>query len=261
MGSDKRSVGMDRPDPHPRRLDKSPPESPAGIEPHLNPLKVLVVENVPEVVDKIIVCVAGRWPDSVLIVTASGMDAVQIAQTTAPDIVLLGLALADLYGQQVLGEIRGFSDRPVIMLSPSYMETIRLRSVGIGATDYLVVDPFSPVEFLGSVHAALGYIGRGRQPRGQSLVINLASHCISRSGIESSLSTAESKILAALLCNHGRIVSRARLMQEGRGKESVARASLAMYIKQLRLKLGDDPQQPRLIHLHRNLGYSLALFD
>src|SRR5258706_654882 len=260
MGSKKRSMGMHEPDPNPRHPERPSSGSSIGNEHHFGSLKILVVENLPDVVDSIVLWMTARWRDSVLIVTGSGRDAIQIAQTAAPDIVLLGLALADLYGLQVLREIRSFSSMPVIMLSPSYEETTRLRSFGIGATDYLVVSPFSPVELLGSINAALAHLGGSRRPHTQSLVINLARNNIFRTGVESSLTMAESKVLTALLRNHGQTISYAQLIQEGWREEAVTHSTLTLCIQQLRMKLGDDLEEPRLIHLQRNAGYSLNLF-
>src|SRR5258706_4157792 len=119
MGSQKRSMGMHEPDPNPRHPERPSSGSSIGNEHHFGSLKILVVENLPDVVDSIVLWMTARWRDSVLIVTWSGRDAIQIAQTSATDIVLLGLALADLYVLQTPKGIPRLFSMPVIMRFPS----------------------------------------------------------------------------------------------------------------------------------------------
>src|SRR5258706_3117962 len=105
MGSQKRSMGMHEPDPNPRHPERPSSGSSIGNEHHFGSLKILVVENLPDVVDSIVLWMTARWRDRVLIVTGSGRNAIQIRQTAAPAIMLLGLSLTDTYGLQMITDI------------------------------------------------------------------------------------------------------------------------------------------------------------
>src|SRR2546427_1448343 len=75
----------------------------------------------------------------------SGADAIGLAQTAAPDLVILDLRLPDVRGESVASEIRRFSGVPVLMLTAKAAEQDRIHGLELGADDY-VTKPFSPRE-------------------------------------------------------------------------------------------------------------------
>src|SRR3989454_10551032 len=77
--------------------------------------------------------------------TGSGADAIGLAQTAAPDLVILDLRLPDVRGESVASEIRRFSGVPVLMLTAKAAEQDRIHGLELGADDY-VTKPFSPRE-------------------------------------------------------------------------------------------------------------------
>lgn len=229
-------------------------------------MKTLVIEDAPEVVDSIILCLTVRWPDIVLIATDSGGDAVQFARSLSPDVVLLDLALPDVYGMQVLREIRNFSNAPVIIVTANKEETSRVMGFDLGSDDYLI-KPFSHIELLGSIKAALSRTRQDERPPDESpvkswgLVIDLTGHRVVQSGSEIRLTPTEWGVLTALIRNQGQIVPRAGLISDGWGARKATPAALNLCIRHLRMKLGDNPRRPRLIRLHQDEGYSLDLFQ
>src|SRR6266480_5966096 len=92
--------------------------------------------------------------------TGSGADAISLAQTAAPDLVILDLRLPDIRGESVASEIRRFSRVPVLMLTAKTSEEDRIHGLELGADDY-VTKPFSPRELVLRVQAILRRGGGG----------------------------------------------------------------------------------------------------
>jgi CheY-like chemotaxis protein len=78
--------------------------------------------------------------------TGSGADAIVLAQTAAPDLVILDLRLPDVRGESVASEIRRFSGVPVLMLTAKSADQDRIHGLELGADDY-VTKPFSPASW------------------------------------------------------------------------------------------------------------------
>src|SRR2546427_5452179 len=107
----------------------------------------------------------------------SGADAIGLAQTAAPDLVILDLRLPDVRGESVASEIRRFSGVPVLMLTAKAAEQDRIHGLELGADDY-VTKPFSPRELVLRAKAILrrghsaGAVGRPALFGGGELVID-----------------------------------------------------------------------------------------
>ena len=117
-------------------------------------MKVLVVEDIPEIVAAIRVCFTIRWPDTTVMSTAYGGDVLGLIETGAPDIVILDLGFPDMDGLQVLEQIRKFSDLPVIILTANSEEMVMVSGLELGADDYLT-KPFSSTELMARAKAVL----------------------------------------------------------------------------------------------------------
>ncbi len=110
-------------------------------------MKFLLIEDDHEIVETINLLLEMRWEGATLISTISGKKGIELAQTESPDCVILDLGLPDIDGFQVLEQIRGFSDVPLIILTVRGEEMTKVRGLESGADDY-VTKPFSPVELL-----------------------------------------------------------------------------------------------------------------
>ena len=80
-------------------------------------MRVVVIEDVPEVVDIFRICFTMRWPDAKVVSSMYGGDAVSLIESVAPDIIILDITLPDMDGLVVLQEIRKYSDVPVIVVT------------------------------------------------------------------------------------------------------------------------------------------------
>jgi len=229
-------------------------------------VKVLVVDDAPEVVDTIKMCVSIRWPGSTVLTATHGGEVARLVETEGPDVVLLELELPDIDGLEVLEEIRTFSDVPILIVSIRHDDLNRVKGLEMGADDY-IIKPFSRTELLARIRAVLrrtghpalwsheGIIG------GPGLTIDLASRKLLRNGKEVSLTPIEWNFLAYMARNASKIIPQQVLTEKIWGVEDVKTSAIKMCVHRLRQKLGDNPRAPKLIHSHRGMGYSLTLPD
>ncbi len=115
-------------------------------------MKFLLIEDDHEIVETINLLLEMRWTGAYLISTISGQKGIELARTESPDAVILDLGLPDIDGFQVLEQIRGFSDVPLLILTVRGEEMMKVRGLEAGADDY-VTKPFSPVELLARLRA------------------------------------------------------------------------------------------------------------
>ena len=135
------------------------------------------------------------------------------ARSHKPDAVLVDLGLPDRDGQVVIRRIREFSSVPIIVLSARTMDAEKVLAFDGGADDY-VTKPFSSVELLARVRAALR---RGAQPPDQpatlrigDLTVNLGTREVVRPGGSVHFTPIEYRLLTCLARGHGLVVSRTR---------------------------------------------------
>ena len=225
-------------------------------------MRVVVIEDVPEVVDTIRVCFTIRWPDATIVSSMYGGDAVSLIESVTPDIVILDLSLPDMDGLVVLQEIRKYCDVPVIVVTGHGEETIRVTALEMGADDY-IVKPFSHTELMARAKAVLR---RSHMPElkgdagivnARGLSIDLSAHRLTIEGGEVSLTPTEWRFLSYLARNEGRVISHDVLAEKVWGTEFLQGSAIKMCVRRLRRKLGDHSSTD-VIKTHRGLGYSFA---
>lgn len=199
-----------------------------------------------------------------VVVAPDGASAVEAMKGRYPDLVILDLMLPDVPGETVLRGMRsdGF-DGPVLILSARHGELDKVRGFRLGADDY-VTKPFGLLELLARVHALLRRTARGDTAPGvvrtAELTFDLAAHQVSLRGEEVNLRPRERELLFALLERAGQTVARDRLLRDVWGySEDVDSRTLDWHIAELRRKLRDDTNPPRLIRTVRKVGYQLVL--
>ncbi|MCX6012861.1 MAG: response regulator transcription factor, partial [Chloroflexi bacterium] len=117
-------------------------------------MKLLVVEDDPEIVEAISLCFELQWPEVNILSTPSGESGVYLAGSESPDIIILDLGLPDMSGFEVLRQVRLITDIPVIILTVKGDELDKIKGLGLGADDY-VTKPFKRMELLARVKAVL----------------------------------------------------------------------------------------------------------
>ena len=197
------------------------------------------------------------------LVTRTAAGALELAEEAEPDLVMLDLALPDGDGRDVCRELRRRSDVPIVMLTARGTEMDKIVGLELGADDY-VVKPFSAAEVISRIRAVLrrgaGRDGASRGPvRVGELELDPAARIARLDGHELDLSRKEFDLLAVLMQNGGRVVTREDLMSSVWDSNWFGSTkTLDVHIGWLRRKLGDDPTHPTYIETVRGVGFRFA---
>ena len=197
--------------------------------------------------------------------TGSGAEALSLAASASPDLVVLDLGLPDIPGETVASELRAEGSVPVLMLTAKSSEEDRIRGLELGADDY-VTKPFSPRELVLRVQAILrrgtgvaaeqGVASYG----GDELVIDEPRRTVVVRGAHVDLTPTEWGLLLALATVPGRVYSRFELINRVRGYEFEGyERTVDSHVKNLRRKIENDPGNPRIVQTVLGGGYRLGL--
>ncbi len=195
-------------------------------------------------------------------VARTGSEAIELASTIEPDVVLLDLALPDQDGRDVCRRIRQRSGVPIIMVTASGALTDRVVGLELGADDY-IVKPFSVAEVVARIRAVLRRVqppvrGDTQQTIGE-LRIDVPARRVWLREEEIELTRKEFDLLARLVQDAGRVVTREALMSDVWDMNWFGSTkTLDVHIAWLRRKLGDDPARPTYIHTVRGVGFRVA---
>lgn len=173
------------------------------------------------------------------------------------DCILLDVSLQDGNGFAVCTAIRAQSDVPVIFLTASADESCTVAGFEVGADDY-IGKPFRPLELLARIRNAMKK--HGNSPKlltCQGITIDVSRGFVTKNGQEVFLSALEYRLLLLFLSNPEQLLTRERLADElwTYSGEFVGDNTINVYIKRLRDKIEDDPQNPKLLRTVRGLGY------
>jgi two-component system KDP operon response regulator KdpE len=192
------------------------------------------------------------------------------AGTRKPDLLIVDLGLPDGDGIEVIRDVRGWSNVPIIVLSARTHEADKIAALDAGADDYLA-KPFGLGELMARVRANL------RRPRTVStetqqdplaqenavfrfgdVEINRSERIVRRAGAEVHLTPIEYRLLAVLVANVGRVITHKQLLRDVWGPSHSEQSHyLRIYMGHLRQKLELDPAQPRHLLTETGVGYRL----
>jgi two-component system phosphate regulon response regulator PhoB len=191
-----------------------------------------------------------------------GEEALVLAAETPPDLVVLDWMLPKASGIEVCRRLRGRQETrntPIVMLTARTEESDRVRGLDVGADDY-VTKPFSMNELLARLRAVMRRIRPGLAEdfvRCGDIVLDRASHRVTRGGREVRLGPTEFRILDHLMQHPGRVFSREQLLDAAWGSEVYVEArTVDVHIGRLRKALiaGAEPDPIRTV---RSAGYAL----
>ena len=224
-------------------------------------MKVLVVDDAPEVVDSVRLGFAVQWREVDVLSAGTGKEALELVEQESHDLVLLDVGLPDMDGFKVLQEIRFFSDVPVVMLTARDDTIDKVRGLELGADDY-VTKPFNHLELLARIKAVLRRLDmpapKSRAPsfRSGDMEMDFDAQEVRVNGERVDLTPTEYKLLYHLVRNAGHTLTHGTLLAKVWGREYRDEVDyLRVYVRRLRDKLGDDPEKPRYIRTERGLGY------
>lgn len=172
------------------------------------------------------------------------------------DLLLVDMSLRDGDGFGVCAAAKARA-LPVIFLTASADEGSVVTGLDMGAEDY-ITKPFRPRELLSRIRRVLRQSGnQGALVRLQQLTVDLDKGLVTKAGRELPLSALEYRLFLVFVNNRGRLLSRNRLLEEiwDLAGDFVNDNTLTVYIKRLREKIEDDPQNPAIIKTVRGLGY------
>ena len=174
------------------------------------------------------------------------------------DLALVDISLAEGsgFGACTAAKEKGV---PVIFLTASGDENSVVRGLEMGADDY-VAKPFRPRELVSRIRTVLRRTGSQSVYRLGDITIDADKAAVHKNGAEIGLSALEYRILLLFAANRGRVLTRGRLLEEiwDIAGDFVNDNTLTVYIKRLRDKLEDDPQNPSFIKTVRGLGYKVG---
>jgi len=230
-------------------------------------LKVVVIDDAPDIVEVVSLCFQLRWSGTEVLSALDGTKGLELIEAENPDIVILDVNLPDMDGFSVIREIRRFSQIPVIMLTVKGEDVDIARGLELGADDYMV-KPFSHIELIARVEAVLRR-SRGipassddRPYASGNLSVNFATNEVKVGGQPVKLTSTEMKLLRYLIRNEGRLLTHENLLTKvwGEGYQDT-RDLLRVHIQHLRQKLGDSVDSPRIIITEHGMGYRFVRQD
>jgi two-component system alkaline phosphatase synthesis response regulator PhoP len=189
----------------------------------------------------------------------NGVDALAIARSRRPDLIVLDLGLPYIDGLDVTRALRKQSNLPIIMLTARVDEADKLVGLELGADDYLT-KPFSPRELVARVRAVFRRIDVAPE---RSDFIRAGDVTLDRPRMRTTvgnrrveLTPTEFELLATLARQPGRVFTRAQLLDAVRGLETESfERAIDAHVKNVRRKLEPEPRNPRYVLTVYGVGY------
>lgn len=235
------------------------------------PATILVVDDEPSLRDALAYSL--RLEGWNVVLAEDGPQALAIARSREPDLILLDVMLPGLDGLQVCRALRQVSNTPILFLSARGEEIDRVIGLELGADDY-IAKPFAMRELIARVRANLrrapagaamsDLTGQGEERSGRErreivsgrVRIDLLARSVTAGGEAVSLKPKEFDLLVYLARNAGQAMSRQNILRDVWQHEfQVDTRTVDVHIHGLRLKLEASPGAPALIETVRGFGY------
>ena len=203
----------------------------------------------------------------VIVEAARGEEAVSLIRTAQFDIVLLDINMPGMGGIEVCRTMRKISPRlPIVMLTVQDSEDRKVEALDAGADDY-ITKPFQLRELIARLRAAAR---RNRMPdeAGQTVItigdvsLDTLRHLVQKKGQRVHLTPKQFELLHYLMTNAGRPVPHAKLLRNVWGPEYGDELEyLRTFIRQVRIKIEDDPANPKYLLTESHIGYRFSEFE
>lgn len=200
-----------------------------------------------------------------VVTAATAAEALSLARSASPAVVVLDVMLPDGNGYEVAKQLRAFSDAPILFLTARDSDVDKLTGFGVGGDDY-VTKPFNPLEVAARVRALMRRAGAVPAP--DSVVYDWGEFCLFEAegrlevgGVDVPVPAREFQLLAFLCANPGRVFSKRQLYRQVWGEEAIGEAddnTVQVHVRRLREKIERVPSEPRLLLTMRGLGYKLV---
>jgi len=217
---------------------------------------ILIIDDEPQI--RKFLDIALRAQGYKVYVAENGMKGLETLASRGADLLILDLGLPDMDGQEVLTELRQWSDIPVIVLSARPDENQKIKLLDAGANDY-VTKPFSIQELCARIRVMFRNKPQQVEQKivfddGQ-LSVNVAEHMVKLANEEIVLTKKEFQLLALLIRHQGKIVTQKQIMTELWGVSHEEDTHyLRILVKKLRTKIGDSALAPAYIFTIAGVG-------
>lgn len=191
---------------------------------------------------------------------AEGQEkAMRLLEEQEFDLILLDVTLEQGNGYSACTQIKSRYEIPIIFLTALDDEFSVVTGLEMGADDY-ISKPFRPRELVSRMRTVLRRTGRNQKMLScQDICVDPVKGITTKKGEEVFLSALEYRLLLVFFQNRGMVMSRSMLLEEiwDIAGEYVNDNTLTVYIKRLREKIEDNPQEPKIIKTVRGLGYKM----
>ncbi|MDD5312077.1 MAG: response regulator transcription factor [Dehalococcoidia bacterium] len=216
-------------------------------------ISILLIEDNQDIQEAVGLIFDVHWPQVELHRALTGVEGIALMRSESPDLAILDLGLPDIDGLKVLREIRSFSNTPVIILTVRGEQMDKIRGLELGADDF-IVKPFAHKELLARIKSVLSRTSKvvaeqdEQQPVMPKTVIDFNTGEVIKGEQQFKLGRTELNLLKYLASNDGKVVSDSQILITIWGEEYVDCAEyLQAYIRSLREKLEEDPDNPQII--------------
>jgi two-component system alkaline phosphatase synthesis response regulator PhoP len=229
------------------------------------PARILVVDDEKDLVE--LISYNLEKEGCVVLKAYKGEEALQVAESQKPDLVILDLMLPGIQGMEVCKLIRTnpeISTLPIIMVTAKGDEVDKIVGLEMGADDY-ITKPFSVRELIARVRAVMrrfqasAWQEQKKTFEFQGLYIDFNSHVVTIDGRKIDLSLTEFKILTFLSHHPGRVYTRDQILDYAWGDAAfVEPRTVDVHVRRLRARIEKDASAPRYIQTVRGIGYKFA---
>lgn len=218
---------------------------------------VLIVDDEPQIRKMIGVTLSSC--DFRVVEAESGREALHLAASCKPDVILLDLGLPDLDGNEVLKQLREWSNTPVVVVSVRDESSDIVKAFELGADDYMT-KPFDMDILIARIHAAIRHNFQKEQGSSTleagNIVIDLVRHEVRLNDAIISLSPKEYELLSYLMRHRGKMLTHRQILKEVWGDAHTQdKQYLRVYVMQVRQKIETDPDKPEYITTEAGIGY------
>lgn len=227
-------------------------------------MKVLVVDDDPDIVEAVSICFALRWPDAEVVDAPDGTTALTTFVAEEPDVVILDLGLPDMNGLEVCKTIRDDSQVPILILTARGGELNKVQGLEMGADDY-ITKPFSHLELLARIKAVLRRAtapppgGEGEAFEEGDFKFDFATHRVYAGDTPIQLTKTEYGMLFHLTKNYPNVVQHKTLLAKVWGREYIDETDyLKVHVQRIRRKFAEVLPGLDPIDTERGVGYRLS---
>ena len=223
---------------------------------------ILVVDDDPLISNSI--AYALKQEGYSVVLAGTGQAALEEVTHRQPDMVVLDIGLPDISGVEVCRRMRRESSVPIMFLTARQDEMDKVVGLDAGGDEY-VTKPIGIAELAARVRAILRRSGRDVSTTIptefwiEDVHLDVEGHRVQARGRDIPLTPREFDLLQLLMSNAGRAMSRPHILDSVWGTDWFGDENVVeVFIRQLRRKIEDDPDRPRLIETVRGVGYRFA---